>query len=67
MERVFAENLLKARKSRGFRTQEAMAEAAGIPFRTYQDIERGVHLPRGSNLKKIADALKVSESALYRS
>lgn len=65
MEQVFSENLIRLRKARGFRTQEAMAEAAGIPFRTYQDIERGTTWPQRRNIDAIAEALKVDPVTLF--
>lgn len=65
LEWVLSENLRRLRKARGFRTQEAFAEAAGIPFRTYQDAERGKSWPEKKNLEKIAAALGVAETHLF--
>lgn len=66
MEQILAENLLRLRKARGFRTQEAFAQAAEIPFRTYQDAERGKSWPQKRTLEAIAAALGVEERELFR-
>jgi transcriptional regulator with XRE-family HTH domain len=65
LEKIISENMVRLRKAKGYHTQEAAAEAAGIPFRTYQDIERGVTWPRRSSLKAIAQALGVGEAQLF--
>lgn len=43
-----------------------MAAAAGIPFRTYQDIERGETWPQRRNLDAIAGALGVDPIVLFQ-
>lgn len=60
--KVFAENL---KSLRGERTQAAVAEAAGLPLRTYQSLEAGV-IPRLPRVRQqLARALGVSESRLF--
>lgn len=44
----------------------AIAELAGIPYRTYQDIESGIRWPRVENLESIAKALGVPVTRLFR-
>ncbi len=67
MERILGNNIYALRKASRFKTQEALAAAADIPFRTYQDIERGVNWPQKRNLEAIAKALGVDESVLFAS
>lgn len=52
------------RRLRGKRTQSEVAEAAGIPLRTYQDAEGG-HIPRPSTITALSQAFKVSETELF--
>lgn len=66
MEQVLSANLAKLRKEKGFRTQEGFAAAAGIPYRTYQDIERGWSWPQKQNVELIAKALGLPETELFR-
>ena len=60
---VFSYNL---RRLRGKRTQEEISAAAGIPYRTYQDMESGV-IPREKwvHLERLARFHAVPETALF--
>lgn len=58
---VFAHNL---KSLRGKRQLKEVAAAAGIPYRTYQNMENGV-IPQEETLRKIALVLGVSETALF--
>ncbi len=61
--RVVGSNLKRLRQARGL-SQEALAFECGV-HRTYvSGVERGVRNPTVTVLKRIADALKVSPSAL---
>lgn len=53
------------RKFRGKRSQSAVADAAGLPLRTYQRYENGVLPRRRRHLVALARALGVSETALF--
>lgn len=62
LEEVFKDNL---KRLRGRRTQAEIAEAAGIPLRSYQHAESGV-IPQGPNRTAIARALGASrETELF--
>lgn len=61
IEQIFKNNLIRLR---GARSQADVAEAAGIPLRSYQRCEYG-DIPHGKNRRAIAKALKVPESALF--
>ena len=53
----FGRLLRRSRLAAGL-SQEALAERAGLSWRTISDLERGVkHGPRGSTLRLLADAL----------
>jgi len=65
LEETLFNNLVRLRKSKGFRSQEAFAEKANIPFPTYRDIERGRSWPERKNLAAIARTLGVPESHLF--
>lgn len=58
---VFISNLIRLR---GERTQEQVAEGAGIPVRSYQRAEYG-EIPQTPNLKAIAKSLGVPETHLF--
>ena len=53
------------RKYRGKRSQATIADAAGLPLRTYQRYENGVLPRRRSHLVALARALGVNETALF--
>lgn len=53
------------RKLRGTRTQAEVAEMAGIPLRSYQNVEINGAIPQGPNLTAIAKALGVPETRLF--
>jgi transcriptional regulator with XRE-family HTH domain len=61
LEEVFIHNL---KRYRGKRTQAEIAEAAGIPLRSYQHAEGGA-IPQGPNRAAIAEALGVQETELF--
>lgn len=65
LEKILSENLLRLRKAKGFRTQPQLAEAAGIPVRTYQNIEGGIAFPKPQNIEAIARALEIHPSELF--
>jgi transcriptional regulator with XRE-family HTH domain len=58
---VFSANLVRLR---GERTQQQIADLAGIPFPSYRDCEYG-KVPQPANLAAIAKAFGVAESALF--
>lgn len=60
-----AENLRRVRKSRG-KSQQAVAEAAGISRIAYANIEKRGAVPRPQTLAKIAAALSVGMESLLR-
>lgn len=62
LEEVFKANLLRLR---GSRTQADIAELAGIPLRSYQNVEANGAIPQGPNRKAIAQALGVPETHLF--
>lgn len=55
---LIASNLLRLRKDRG-KTQEAVADAAGLSRAAYRAIEKGRAEPRPDNLRAIASVLGV--------
>lgn len=55
-----AELIKKCRKERGI-TQEQLCEAAGISISTLKKYETGQRNPKSDQLRKIADALGVSD------
>lgn len=61
IKQVFASNL---RLFRGKRTVEEIAEAADIPYRTYQEMETG-RMSRPKNIAAVAKALGVPETRLF--
>ena len=62
LEEIFRANLIRLR---GPRTQAAIAELAGIPLRSYQNVEVNGSIPQGPNRRAIANALGVPESHLF--
>jgi transcriptional regulator with XRE-family HTH domain len=61
----FKENLRRLREAAGL-TQTAMAEKAGVPFRSYQNWEAGVREPRIQALAALAAAVGVTVDELIR-
>jgi transcriptional regulator with XRE-family HTH domain len=58
------ENLTAIRKRRGY-SQDRLSELSGVPAKTIGNIEQGVSQnPKGSTLRKIAEALGVHTTAL---
>lgn len=62
IDKVLAYNV---RKLRGKRSQAEVAEAAGLPLRTYQRYENGVLPRRRRHLVALAKAFGVSETVLF--
>ncbi len=58
----FAQVLRRGRRELGL-TQEALAERAGLSWRTISDLERGVNQPRKDTLALLADALALDPAA----
>lgn len=63
---ILTHNLSRLRRAKGYRSQEAFAAAADIPFPTYRDIEGGRSWPEKKTLEKIANALHIPEKELFR-
>lgn len=61
LEEVFRANL---KRLRGSRSQDAIAETAKIPKRTYQHAEAGA-IPQGPTRQAIAAAFGVPEASLF--
>jgi transcriptional regulator with XRE-family HTH domain len=61
----FKDNLRRLREAAGL-TQTAMAEKAGVPFRSYQNWEAGVREPRIQALAALAAAVGVTVDELIR-
>lgn len=62
LEQIFRRNLVRLR---GNRTQAVIAEAAGIPLRSYQHVESTGAIPQSPNRLAIAKALGVNEADLF--
>lgn len=60
------ESLRKARKSKHLKL-ENISEKIGVPVSTISGWENGASVPRGKNLKKIADFLGISEDEILKS
>lgn len=63
--KLLAENLKNFRKQSSF-TQEKLAEYSDLSLRMIQDIEYEHVWPSPETLEKIAKALKIDESYLFR-
>lgn len=61
----FSENLRRLRAERGF-TQEEFAKKAGLSLSFLQNIEYGKKWTTPKTVKALANALRVSESELFR-
>src|SRR5579872_6107441 len=55
--------LLRSYRTEADLTQEALAELAGVSWRTISDLERGLKLPRRDTLALLAAALPLSDEA----
>lgn len=62
IEEIFRKNLIRLRSDR---TQAAIAEAAGVPLRSYQHVESTGAIPQSPNRQAIAKALGVEEADLF--
>lgn len=65
IEEILAFNLTELRKAAGFKSRQAFAEASGLPFPTYRDIEEGRSWPERKNIAAIARTLDVPETRLF--
>lgn len=65
MSKFIGKNIFKLRSSMGF-SQEKLSEVAGVSYQTIFRAESKGVVPRGGNLGKIAKALGVTESDLYK-
>jgi transcriptional regulator with XRE-family HTH domain len=63
--KVFGDRLRELRRKRG-KTQAAISELAGLHRHYVSDIERGAHNPCLETIAKLAWALRVSPSDLFR-
>jgi transcriptional regulator with XRE-family HTH domain len=63
-DRAAGQRLAQARKQKRL-TQEGAAQKIGVSVRTYSDWERGISLPRPSNLTEIERVLEVDTRAVY--
>jgi transcriptional regulator with XRE-family HTH domain len=62
---LFIQNLIRLRQENGM-TQAEMAEAAGVDIRTYQKYEYKQTFPRPDKIRRMARALGVTESDLFK-
>jgi len=62
IQEIFIANL---KRLRGKRTQADIAEAAGIPLRSYQNAEINGAIPQGPNLAAIASVYGIPETHLF--
>lgn len=60
---LFRTRLAKKRKLLG-KSQEAMAEALGIHYKTYQTYETGERMPSFANLRRIALGMEMDANTL---
>ena len=63
--KLLAKNIKSARNLKDW-TQNDLAVAAGVSFRSIQNIETGKRNPRPDTLAAIAGALGVSQESLYK-
>jgi transcriptional regulator with XRE-family HTH domain len=61
-----ANNLKRLRKEKGYKSQADFAEFSGVTTQVIKDAEAGYGIPRPDNLEKIAKALEVEETELFR-
>lgn len=59
----FKDRLAKLRRMKGL-SQENLAESIGTTKRSIQNYERGVRMPKGDTIAKLAEVLEVEENAL---
>lgn len=57
--------LKKIRKAKGFKSQEALADAIGTDAATVSRWETGVHQPSADMLNKLLDVLRIEEESLW--
>jgi transcriptional regulator with XRE-family HTH domain len=64
VEKTELKDRLKDLRNNLGKTQEEIAEMAGIGRRTYQDYERGVSMPTAVNIQKLSSVFNVSSDYL---
>ena len=57
---AIADRIEQARKAAGFATQAAAAIALAMPLGTYRNHESGTYAPKPAELRRYAEAFKVS-------
>jgi transcriptional regulator with XRE-family HTH domain len=63
--KLFADHLRELREKRGL-TQQGLSDLAGLNRNYVSDVERGRRNPCLGNIVKLAEALDVSPSELFR-
>ena len=64
---AIADRIERARRTGGFETPAAAAIVLAMPLGTYRNHEAGVHTPKPDELRRYADAFKVSYGWLLSS
>jgi transcriptional regulator with XRE-family HTH domain len=64
-QKLFADHLRELREKRGL-TQQGLSDLAGLNRNYVSDVERGRRNPCLGNIVKLAEALDVSPSELFR-
>ena len=57
---AIADRIEQARRAAGFETLAAAAIVLAMPVGTYRNHEAGVHMPKPDELRRYAEAFKVS-------
>ncbi len=66
MKPIISQNIIALRRARGWNNAHILAEKADIPYATLRDIEAGTSQGQPKTKAKIAKALGVTESDLYK-
>jgi transcriptional regulator with XRE-family HTH domain len=64
--KTFGFNLLRLRKKKGIRSQEALAKLIGVSRQVIKAAEEGRSVPQAVNRGQIAEALDVDEAEFWR-
>lgn len=64
--KIMLEDVLKEMREKAGLKQSEVAEYVGVTPQTYMKWENGKNEPKASNIKKLAEILKVSETELCR-